>query len=234
MATNYGMFYENAPPSYSEAAIGPQLGSAGSPNPQVGAQQTGAQPGSPFSPVGAPNPYLSGAPVNQHQSGFAQQGNANVQPVVVTHLSPQGTQYSPTGAPGGPTYPPVGAPYAHPSEAPSIQSSPAKFIKHGSAKVQPIVVSQPQMMQTQRQPNGANDAPDYMPAAILVAFCCVPFGIIAIINASKCRSAKERGDSDNALKYSKKARLMVILGIVFGMIAIVALSIQLVTLSSLR
>ena len=49
---------------------------------------------------------------------------------------------------------------------------------------------------------------DYLAFAILTTlFCCLPFGIVAIVYAAKVGSLKSAGDLTGALAMSKKAKL---------------------------
>ena len=62
----------------------------------------------------------------------------------------------------------------------------------------------------QRQPAGARpgDVPNYLVQAILVTiFCCLPFGIVAIVFAAQVNGKLERGDHEGALRASKTAKL---------------------------
>ena len=87
--------------------------------------------------------------------------------------------------------------------------APVYVITRNPGAGPPPVVGQPQVITL--QPQGPiipdNEAPDHLAMAILVAsFCCVPLGIIAIWSAMECRSARRRGDGDNALQSSRDAK----------------------------
>jgi predicted secreted protein len=54
----------------------------------------------------------------------------------------------------------------------------------------------------------SRDVPSYMVQSILVTlFCCIPFGIPAIVNASQVETKVRLGDLAGALESSRKARL---------------------------
>ncbi|MBO7609125.1 MAG: CD225/dispanin family protein [Muribaculaceae bacterium] len=80
---------------------------------------------------------------------------------------------------------------------------------------------QPQYaQQPYRQPMGP--MPDaHMVGAILVTlFCCVPFGIVAIIKASQVSSCYSRGDYYGAVESSNDAKKWIIWGVVSNIILI--------------
>ena len=58
------------------------------------------------------------------------------------------------------------------------------------------------------EPNKAKYPPEnYLVWAILsTVFCCLPFGIVSIVNAANVESKFNRGDYDGALDASKKAK----------------------------
>jgi serine/threonine-protein kinase len=59
----------------------------------------------------------------------------------------------------------------------------------------------------------------YLVESILVTiFCCIPFGIIRIVNASNVASLNKFGDYEGAEVSSKKARRWMIIGLVSGII----------------
>ena len=52
------------------------------------------------------------------------------------------------------------------------------------------------------------DVPNYLVQAILVTiFCCLPFGIVAIVFAAQVNGKLERGDREGALRASSTAKL---------------------------
>jgi uncharacterized membrane protein YvbJ len=52
------------------------------------------------------------------------------------------------------------------------------------------------------------DVPNYLVPTILVTiFCCLPFGIVAIVFAAQVNGKVERGDHEGALQASKRAKL---------------------------
>jgi len=58
------------------------------------------------------------------------------------------------------------------------------------------------------RPGGiGRDVPNYLVQAILVTlFCCLPFGIVAIVFAAQVNAKLAAGDFDGALYYSNNAR----------------------------
>ena len=63
----------------------------------------------------------------------------------------------------------------------------------------------PQQSQQQQYP--VQDIPNYLVQSILVTlFCCLPFGIVAIINASQVNSKLQVQDRAGALEASEKAK----------------------------
>ena len=73
-----------------------------------------------------------------------------------------------------------------------------------------------------KNPEPPPSIPTYLTQAILVSlFCCLPFGIAAIINASKVRNFMIFGQYELAKEHSDKAKKMVIFSIIFGVIWIV-------------
>ena len=52
----------------------------------------------------------------------------------------------------------------------------------------------------------AEEAPDHLCLSIMVfIFCCWPIGIAAMVKASACRTARQNGDRENAIKYGREA-----------------------------
>ena len=75
--------------------------------------------------------------------------------------------------------------------------------------------------------------PSHMAKAILTTlFCCLPFGIVAIVKASKVDSLLAAGRRDEAIQASKEADnwgnwsilASLILGVVYALFAVVAAS----------
>lgn len=55
-------------------------------------------------------------------------------------------------------------------------------------------------------PQTTEDIPNHLVGAILVTvFCCMPFGIVAIINAAEVNTKIKMGDLDGARRSSQKA-----------------------------
>ena len=57
-------------------------------------------------------------------------------------------------------------------------------------------------------------------AILVTIFCCLPFGIVAIIYAAKVEGAFYAGDEDEALRLSQNARKWSIIGLICGLVAI--------------
>lgn len=58
----------------------------------------------------------------------------------------------------------------------------------------------------------------YLVEAILITvFCCMPFGIIAIVNASNVESRFKNGDYEGAVQSSKDAKKWVTIGFWSGL-----------------
>ncbi|MEA5596170.1 CD225/dispanin family protein [Rivularia sp. UHCC 0363] len=54
----------------------------------------------------------------------------------------------------------------------------------------------------------SQNVPNYLPQAILsTIFCCLPFGIVAIVYAAQVNSKLAAGDYEGALSSSKSAKL---------------------------
>lgn len=56
---------------------------------------------------------------------------------------------------------------------------------------------------------------------LVTLFCCLPFGIAGIINASKVESRYYAGDVDGAIRASKEAAKWTKIGFILGLIGIV-------------
>jgi hypothetical protein len=53
----------------------------------------------------------------------------------------------------------------------------------------------------------SQNVPNYLPQAILTTlFCCLPFGIVAIVYAAQVNTKLQVGDYEGALQASKSAR----------------------------
>lgn len=66
-----------------------------------------------------------------------------------------------------------------------------------------------------------------LPALLTTIFCCMPFGIVALIYASKVNEAKEDDDLERALTASRAARKWCRIGIIVsGVINAVFLILQ--------
>lgn len=61
--------------------------------------------------------------------------------------------------------------------------------------------------------------PNYLPQAILVTvFCCLPFGVAAIINAAQVNTKLQAGDYEGAVKASENAKKWCWISFVGGII----------------
>ena len=59
----------------------------------------------------------------------------------------------------------------------------------------------------------------YMVISILATiFCCIPFGIVAIVYSSKASKLLSLGDISNAMVASKKAKTWIIVAVVVGIV----------------
>ncbi len=71
------------------------------------------------------------------------------------------------------------------------------------------------------EPTGTK-VPNYLVQAILVTiFCCLPFGIVAIVFAAQVNGKLAAGDYAGAVETSKKAKLWCWLGFGIGLALIV-------------
>ena len=69
-------------------------------------------------------------------------------------------------------------------------------------------------------PGQQGPPPSYLAWAIISTLCCcIPFGVVAIVYASKVNSLWARGDMYGAQKASERAQLWTILAIVLGLLA---------------
>ena len=65
--------------------------------------------------------------------------------------------------------------------------------------------------------------PDYFVVSILVTFfCCLILGILAILASSKAKSLKATGQYQAALEQANKAKIYIIISVVWGLIVFVA------------
>jgi hypothetical protein len=69
-------------------------------------------------------------------------------------------------------------------------------------------------------PPGGNPIPTYLWQSIVVTLlCCLPAGIVAIINATRVSSRQQLGDIQGALDASRRAKTWCIVSLVVGLIA---------------
>lgn len=132
---------------------------------------------------------------------------------------PDGTQYP------GNQYPPPGS-----TQYPGNQYPPQSGAPYPSNQYQPQYGAPGQQMMTTvvAQPGPVpvvvNTAPrrtDYMVPAILSCLCCFcPTGIFAILAANRANTAAAEGDVVEAEVQSRRARTLVIISVVVGIIVI--------------
>ncbi len=60
-----------------------------------------------------------------------------------------------------------------------------------------------------------------IPSILVAMFCCMPFGIVGIVNASKVESRFNAGDIEGANKASSNAKLWTIISLILGIVFIV-------------
>jgi hypothetical protein len=71
-----------------------------------------------------------------------------------------------------------------------------------------------------RHGGSGRDIPNYLTQAILVTFCCcLPFGIVAIVNAAQVNGYLANGNYEAARRSSDEARKWSTIGFVLGVIA---------------
>ena len=66
-----------------------------------------------------------------------------------------------------------------------------------------------------------HEAPDHLLMAILATIVCLPLGIVAILKSKKCRSAKLKGDREDALLYGNQVQGFSIIGFTCAAIIII-------------
>ena len=67
--------------------------------------------------------------------------------------------------------------------------------------------------------NGSTSIPNHLVGSILATiFCCMPFGIPAIVYAAKVNSLIAAGDIDGAMKASKTANTWMLVSVTIGVI----------------
>jgi hypothetical protein len=73
--------------------------------------------------------------------------------------------------------------------------------------------------QTEYNPTGMPNVPTYLAQSILVTlFCCVPFGIVAIVYAAQVSSKLAAGDYQGAMNSSNSAKMWCWIGFAPGLI----------------
>jgi len=99
----------------------------------------------------------------------------------------------------------------------------------------PATVNQGASDQGQGQPSAQGQVPpkSWLVESILVTLlCCLPFGIVGIVNASKVESRFYAGDYDGAFKASEEAKkwtnigfwLGIVVGIIYGIVMFFSIS----------
>jgi hypothetical protein len=73
-----------------------------------------------------------------------------------------------------------------------------------------------------QQPWGGAPIPNYLWQSIAVTIlCCLPAGIVAIVNATRVQSRQQMGDIQGALDASRRARTWCIVSLVVGLVLVV-------------
>lgn len=68
----------------------------------------------------------------------------------------------------------------------------------------------------------SREVPNYLVQSILVTlFCCLPFGVVAIVFAAQVNSKLEAGDYEGAVEASNKAKLFCWISFGISVVAIV-------------
>lgn len=146
---------------------------------------------------------------------------------------PDGTQYPSNQypPPGGTQYPSNQYPPPGGTQYPGNQYSQQGCAPYPCNQYQPQygASGQPLMTTVVAQPgsvpmvvNTIRPRPDYMVPAVLSCLCCFcPTGIFAILAASRANSAAAEGDVLEAEAQSRRARTLVIISVVVGIIVIV-------------
>ncbi|XP_062504852.1 transmembrane protein 233-like [Corticium candelabrum] len=122
-----------------------------------------------------------------------------------------------------------------PEQFPTQPQSAAYIHTHQPQQMVYLNTRQPQHYPAMRQT--VVNAPmvrDYMAASIFTCLCCFwPIGLFAILYSCKVREARQVGDDNNALKYSKTVRILNVVGVIFGLIFLAALIAVLATQTSI-
>lgn len=81
---------------------------------------------------------------------------------------------------------------------------------------EPLISAQPQVAPA--VPGQPAQVPNYLVQAILVTiFCCLPFGIVAIVFAAQVNGKLQAGDINGAMESSRKAKMWSWLGFGIGL-----------------
>ncbi|MCM1318814.1 MAG: CD225/dispanin family protein [Muribaculaceae bacterium] len=92
---------------------------------------------------------------------------------------------------------------------------------HNMGYQQPMQQQHMQQQHMQQQPSQINEMPpsnNMVWAILCTIFCCLPFGIVAIIKASNVKSAWYAGNRDLAIQNSKDAMKWCILSVISGVV----------------
>jgi len=83
----------------------------------------------------------------------------------------------------------------------------------------PIVQSQQPAYQPVFETPAGPPPKTYMTQAVLATiFCCLPFGIVAIVNSSQASSAVKEGNYERAKMYARKAMTFINISVILGII----------------
>ncbi len=61
----------------------------------------------------------------------------------------------------------------------------------------------------------------FVESILIIVFCCLPFGIVALVHAIKVQSMNVQGKTDLAQFYAKKAKQWVFIGFIVGLIVFI-------------
>jgi len=122
------------------------------------------------------------------------------------------------------TYQPQGQSHPHqpyqPLHQPQQQQQIHRPQQHQPQQLMPLTIADPNFGANDRVPREM--APTRMLDAFLVTiFCGLPCGLIALSNSCKVKDARESGNLQLAVNYSKDAKFWISVGVLFGSICIV-------------
>lgn len=107
------------------------------------------------------------------------------------------------------------------SNIPEVKS----FLRGAASQSIPPLPPQPRQQygyfqQPYQQPMGPMPDTHLVGAILITLFCCVPFGVIAIVKATQVSSCYSRGDYGGAVQSSNEAKKWIIWGIVSYLIIV--------------